>query len=168
LVVERTFTVPTTGVGRKDYSLQTEFSVQPYIRSHQMPILYYLSMTLPSLPYGNAWVTIFPFRQEKGGLGFEVSVYPYFFYNLTLSTNRNTLLYAGLGRWDSYARLTAGLPPDETVCEKFDYGTVSINFIKGVRLKKGSAYGFMVNELLGPVFTFYTVTSAILELVPSD
>ena len=37
---ETRFTVSTTGVGRKDYSLDVEFSVEPIVRSYQSSYVY--------------------------------------------------------------------------------------------------------------------------------
>ena len=97
------FSVSALGVGRKDYSVNVEASVEAMIRSHQLRVTWNLiAEDVPTLAFPECyWLSLF-FMNYAGGL---VLVAPsdvrYAIYGLSVSGRLNALTICGLDQFES-------------------------------------------------------------------
>ncbi|GEM_PF-4536353 len=109
------------GVGRPDYSVNVEKSVEPFIRSHQDKIVFTQTITNLTLPYDTTVLTAGEFTSAEIG---KKTV----FYNCSLELKENILVraYTGFFNTDTGALLS------DIYGIEYGYGKIIFKFDKGI------------------------------------
>lgn len=148
-----TFTVGTTGVGRKDYSRDVQYSTEPIIRSRQLRFFYALrGINQPSLtfPWTDEWLLRFP---VNGVLQDTAPATPFILQQISGAADRNALVVLALLR---YASLQDYLNYNIAAYYgiSYGYGKTELTFTKGIPTIEGHVYTVYVAEWSGELFNF--------------
>jgi len=140
-MITSSFVVPVGGVGRRDYSQLIEHFTEPFISLplKQIQIVGGATWTQSVYPFPTAPIAIYSWPQADGSWAWEAGTIPIFAYSLHLSVKKNYLVATGFYRYASWADLGAGIIA-ERFAVKFGYGSVDVNFAKGIRTAPGSVY----------------------------
>ncbi len=143
------FAVSALGVGRKDYSVNVEASVEAMIRSHQLRVTWNLiAEDVPTLAFPECyWLSLF-FMNYAGGL---VLVAPsdvrYAIYGLSVSGRLNALTICGLDQFESIIPGPVFDMPVghiKTVARAFGFSKAELQFSRGHPSVAGRAYALPV------------------------
>lgn len=154
--------VSPTGIGRKDYSQNIEFSVEKAIRSLQQRFFYsYNYAGLPALVFPNVYETRLQFLVD-GVLQFTApSTMPWMLYLVEVTTNTNSLCVVTLNR---YSTLQAYLDGNitEHLGTVFGFVEAKMDFTKGIPTVGGSIYSLQIGEFSGFDFDMDVVIHGLI------
>jgi len=140
-----TFTVPAKGIGRKDYSRNVDFAVQPTLRGHQGRQNWYAEWTLPTVPFGYIYVAYLRFFDAEGNLVYPAPDIPYHLYRMVVTTERNALILVALYRFASWADMMV-FNYDKWYGDLFGYGEAELRFTNGIKTEEGKLYAVAFSE----------------------
>lgn len=154
--------VAPLGLGRKDYSLNAEFSTESLIRSHLERSIWTDELTRFTLPYPLAYFTILTFSDAEGNILLYVpDDIKYIIYDLAVVGDYNSLVAAGIQR-----RSWPGLVLVDTVGLVFGYGRAEIQLKKGHVCEPGLVYTVVLNQWSEkPTFTVYSKVHGMSDSV---
>jgi hypothetical protein len=137
------YTIAPVGVGRPDYSMNVEYSVNPVIRSKQVRWFWTVSAVIPA---GVIPGFILTFPKPGGGLSWWATKIPIVLKDISLSTDKNALLDAEFERidWPTFP-----IPPIlgiVSIKEKIGYDGVEMHFREGHRVVEGYMYVMAAQE----------------------
>lgn len=137
--IRSVFEVTTQGVGRKDYSSDTQTSVEPVVRSHQARLMQGITTdyVLPVVPFPNFLAGQLYFPDLKGVANeYAPSDHQIMLYSISISgSDPLALTITGLQKyhWPDYTLI-------ENVAIAYGIGGVEISFTKGHVVVPGVAY----------------------------
>lgn len=135
------FPVKAKGVGREDYSMATEFSVQSAILSYQQRYFWSLSGLVPAGPLG-LQLSFLDSEDILRPYGTDV---PTLIYDIIVSTSRHSLLYIDIR---SYNLALGDMRP---IAENEGYGRAHIIFKNGLKVEENRIYVILVWDLGGAI-----------------
>lgn len=140
LLKRRSTTISATGVGRKDYSQNVEYSVEREIRSLQERFFFsYRFDGLSAVSFPDVYESALQFL-INGTLQFEApSTEPWMFYLIEATSDRDALCVVTLNRYTSYANYLAGTIA-EAIGTAFGYQDAKLELTKGIATEAGSVY----------------------------
>jgi len=145
---KQTMILTPTGVGRKDYSEDIQYSVEQQIRSLQQRFFYSVKyINLTGLVYPNVYEAPLSFLVDSI-LQNTAPKKPYLFYLVEVSSERNALVVVAFNRYASYADYLAGIVA-EHLGTVFGYGVAKLSLTKGLPTLEGSVYTVQFAELCG-------------------
>lgn len=142
------FSVSIRGVGRKDYSIQVQRSVQPVISRRVNRITWYLywAAPLPTLIYPNYYATTpLQFFDENNNLTETAPRVPYHIFEINASTEMNAVMFVGLMRFASMDDYLAWIM-ERWYGDHYGYGVAKGKYTAGLKTEPGRVYsvGFAV------------------------
>lgn len=160
-----TTTVSATGVGRKDYSQNVEFSVEKEIRSLQERFFYSYQFTgLTTLAFPDVYESLLQFLVDGALQNEAPSQKPWLFYLIEATGHVNSLAVITLNRYLSYADYLAG-----TIHEQLgtSFGFLSthdakIELTKGIATVAGSVYSVQYGVFSGADFDMELVVHGLI------
>lgn len=136
----RLFTVPSLGIGRRDYSKSIEFATQATTRGHQARVNTigdYVGVPVTPFPgFGASFITFF---DENDALVTEAPGIPYHIYEVIVTSGRNALVICGLYRFNSVDEAYAW-NVEKWYGDIYGYGQASLTFTNGIKTQKGKVY----------------------------
>lgn len=146
-----TFPVTPEGVGKKDYSMTIERSVEPVVLSHQVGYTEYGHFTaIPYIPFPWVWTFALTFVQADG----SVDIYAYhsaIITGISCKLKRNTLTISALYEYATLADFMAGVPLNR-YGTTYGYGHAVVNFGRGVKTTRGRIYAILGTDWGGGDF----------------
>jgi len=134
------FTVPTKGIGRKDYSNAIEFATYATSKGLQARFTYMAEWTdLPTLAWPDFYVCSIQFFDEEHALTYPAPGIPYHLYQLLITGESNALIFTGFYRFNSEDDIWSW-NVDKWYGDMFGYGRAELNFSKGIKTVKGKWY----------------------------
>ncbi|GAI38938.1 unnamed protein product [marine sediment metagenome] len=165
----KSFTVPTIGVGRADYSQSIELSVEPEVRSHQYRFNWTAEALLDTYEDPeDVHFTPLLFEDKAGNvLGYVPSDVKYLIYDVYVSGDYNALTIAALEKYSYPLVLT---DPNaaylETIAIVFGYGSAKIALSEGHICEPGRAYLVSLNQWCEkPTFTASFIVHAYTDWI---
>jgi len=130
------FTVPSEGVGRKDYSQSIELAVEPGIRSHQERSIWISELIdEPTVTFPTLVQTDLGFSDLAGNiLDYVPDDVKYLLYDIVATGDYHTLITAALHK---YTRDGAYI---ETVGSVYGYGRAELRLTNGHLCEPGVTY----------------------------
>lgn len=162
LLNRREFSVTPSGVARKDYSQNVEYSVEKEIRSLQERFFYSYSYTdLATVAFPDVYESLLQFL-VGGVLQNEApSQNPWMFYLVEATTNTNNLIVATLNRYLSYQDYLAGTVYD-FLGTAFGFVEAKLEFTKGIPTVAGSLYSVQYAVFSGADFDLDLVIHGLI------
>jgi hypothetical protein len=158
------FPVPSAGIGRKDYSQGIEYATQASFKGHQIRANWTLNAVLPTVPYPDAWGIYLLFKVSGVWVTVAPST-PHHVYKITVTSERNCLVTAGLCRFASLADV-AIWNVEKWYGDMFGYGAVELLYTLGMKTVKGKVYVVTFSEYSGePTMSIHVNVSALKEEV---
>lgn len=154
--------VVATGVGRKDYSQNVEYSVEKEIRSLQERFFYsYQFANLNALVLPNVYESLLQFLVDSS-LQFDApSAMPWMFYLVEATTDTNNLIVMTFNRYLNYQDYLLG-----TVAERlgtsFGFLEAKIELTKGIPTVAGSLYSVQYGVFSGAPFNMDLVIHGLI------
>ena len=150
-----------TGVGWKDYTQDTEFATEAFIRTVQERFFYSVFFSnLAALTFPNVYETRLDFLVDSV-LTRTAPKRPYMFYLLSASTDSNALVYVSLLRYANYQDFLNGVVA-EYLGTAFGYGKAEVELTKGLRTNEGSVYSVQFGEFCGRNFNMNLVLHGLI------
>ena len=150
--VVRNFTVPEKGIGRKDYSVNVETSVEALIRSHQRRTAAWINLTYYSFawPYVSAVPFILP----------TVQLYDRAIQILEAQAETNNLIVL------SFVKYLGDIPVEE-IATSYGYGKAEINFTKGFIYDQSAGYTYWIyfNVIMDHPYPTWPITETDLYTI---
>lgn len=134
------FTVPTRGIGRRDYSSAIEFASQASIKGHQArvnAVADYLSVPVPTFP--EFYATILLFWDAQDNLVIPAPDLPYHFYKISITAGRNALVLCGFYRFASLDDVYVW-NVEKWYGRMYDYSKAELVFTNGIKTEEGKVY----------------------------
>lgn len=152
LIERRSTSVTASGVGRKDYSQNVEYSVEKELRSLQERFFYsYQFVGLNTLVLPNVYESLLQFLVGNS-LQYEApSQNPWMFYLAELTAHTNNLAVITFNRYLDYAHYLAGTV-EERLGTAFGFLEAKLEFTKGIPTVAGSLYSVQYGVFSGANF----------------
>lgn len=170
--LRRAFAVTATGVGRKDWSQNVEYSTEQLIRSHQVRITWNYRYLYYGIPFPESIVApLTPSIAQAGAPVFDLFGMNLFngvatyVSEVVLSTLTQNLVYVDVEVFDSYDQLL-GLPTT-VFGGSFGYGNIEVKFTKPIKWEIGKIMGIRMS-VFDPTWplVYYDITvSGIVDRV---
>lgn len=159
---KRVTTVLATGVGRKDYSQNVEYSVETALRSLQERFFYaYNYAGLPALAFPDVYESRLQFLLN-GVLQYNApSEKPWMFYLIEATTNTNDLCVVTLNRYATLDAFNSGTIT-EHLGTAFGFLEAKLEFTKGIPTVAGSIYSVQLGVFSGADFDLDVVVHGII------
>lgn len=162
LLQRRSTTVTPTGVARKDYSQNVEYSVEREIRSLQERFFFsYRFDGLAELTFPDVYESTLQFLVDGVLLNEAPATNPWMFYLIEATTDRNALCAVTLNRYDSYADYLAGTIA-ENLGSAFGYQEAKLELTKGIVTQAGSAYSIQYGDFCAGAFNMDIIIHGLI------
>lgn len=150
------------GIGRKDYSMNAEFSTESLIRSHLERSIWLDELTYWTPPFPWAYFSVLQFSDAEGNLLYYAPEdIKYIIYNIVLVGEYHALTVAALQKfsWPEIEYV-------DTVAEVYGYGRAEIHLTKGHVCEPGRLYAVALTQWSEKdLFTAYSNVHGMSDLV---
>lgn len=162
LTGKQTTAVTASGVGRKDYSQDVQYSVETQLRSLQERFFFsYHFTTLGALVFPNVYESPLQFLVGNG-LQFEApSTNPWMFYLAEATTDTVNLAVVALNRYASYQDFLNGIIA-ENGGTMLGFLEAKLDFTKGIPTIAGSVYSIQYGVYSGAPFNLDLVVHGLI------
>lgn len=167
LLKRRSFSATPTGVGRKDYSQNVEYSVEREIRSLQERFFYsYRFDALSAVTFPDVYESQLQFLIDGVLYDEAPTIEPWMFYLINVTSDRNALCVVTFNRYASKADYDTGTIA-ENLGTAFGYQEAKLELTKGIVTQAGSVYSIQYADFCATNFNMDVVIHGLIGGVES-